>query len=197
MFETAWDLFQRGGPVMWPLLAMSLLSIALTVDRSVFWLKAHGPGSRAKREQLLADLRKGIAPPTTKGLYARAAAALAEGPVSEGSAVDVVEWARPAFSRFTSVHAAIMASAPLLGILGTVLGIIDTFDVLGDMTGAADIPEVAKGIARALLTTAFGLLVALITLFPHAIFRAQAEACQGTLERFAAVALTSRSQKQA
>ena len=59
----------------------------------------------------------------------------------------------------------IITMAPLLGILGTVLGIIESFDLLG-MSGIEDPKAVTGGIAQALITTATGLSIALATLVP-------------------------------
>lgn len=59
----------------------------------------------------------------------------------------------------------IITMAPLLGILGTVLGIIDSFDLLGH-SGIEDPKAVSGGIAQALITTAAGLTVALMTMVP-------------------------------
>ena len=63
----------------------------------------------------------------------------------------------------------IITMAPLLGILGTIIGIIESFDPLG-MKGIADPKTLTSGIAQALITTAAGLAVALITLIPHNYF---------------------------
>jgi biopolymer transport protein ExbB len=69
----------------------------------------------------------------------------------------------------------IVTMAPLLGILGTVLGIIQSFDLLGS-TGIQDPKAVTSGIAQALITTAAGLTVALLTLVPFNYFVSRVEA---------------------
>ena len=66
-------------------------------------------------------------------------------------------------------------AAPMLGILGTVTGIIRSFNLLSAEQIVTDPAASAGGIAEARFTTAVGLVVALITLFPHAIFRSQAD----------------------
>ena len=71
-------------------------------------------------------------------------------------------------------------------ILGTVLGIIQSFELLGARSTLSDPTEVAGGIAAALLTTAFGLVVALITLFPYMAFRGQSARAMGRLEALVA-----------
>jgi biopolymer transport protein ExbB len=74
----------------------------------------------------------------------------------------------------------------MLGILGTVTGIISSFELLGTGGGVTDPTAVAGGVAEALLTTAFGLLVALMTLFPYVWSRGQSERCLGRLEALVA-----------
>ena len=66
----------------------------------------------------------------------------------------------------------IITLAPLLGILGTVLGIISSFELLGD-SGIEDPKAVTGGIAQALITTAAGLSIALVTLVPFNYFVAK------------------------
>ncbi len=84
----------------------------------------------------------------------------------------------------------IITAAPLLGILGTVIGIIRSFRILGAPSEGqlTDPSAVSAGIAEALLTTALGLIVALVTLFPYMIFRANMERALGRLESVIAAA---------
>ena len=85
----------------------------------------------------------------------------------------------------------IITAAPLLGILGTVIGIIRSFRLLVGGPGEGGLTDpsaVSMGIAEALLTTALGLVVALITLFPYMIFKAQAERALGRVESIIAAA---------
>ncbi|MEZ6318396.1 MAG: MotA/TolQ/ExbB proton channel family protein [Phycisphaerales bacterium] len=108
------------------------------------------------------------------------------GEATEAAALEQIEHLRPKIERFGVVLATTIAAAPLLGILGTVTGIIRSFDLLGGAETVADPTSVAAGIAEALFTTAFGLIVALVTLFPYAVFRSQAERCLGRLEALGA-----------
>jgi biopolymer transport protein ExbB len=65
---------------------------------------------------------------------------------------------------------AIVTVAPLLGLLGTVTGIIRTFNVVGAMAGLSTPAQMAPGIAEALFTTAFGLMIASPSVILHAVF---------------------------
>lgn len=206
--DTAIELFNRGGPVMWPLLALSVIAGAAIIERSAFWLRLHRPGRRTRNERLAQLLRRHDAAAVeaaTAGdnsLYAHAARELAQrqretasrpahAPGDGGAiGVELVEAFRPDFERFHATLTTVITAAPYLGILGTVLGIIDAFDLLGEGQ-AGDITQVAAGIAQALITTAAGLVIALAALFPTMVFRAQAERCLGSLERLAASALSA------
>jgi biopolymer transport protein ExbB len=71
-----------------------------------------------------------------------------------------------------------------LGIFGTVIGIIGSFDMLG--SGGIDHPEaVTKGIAQALITTASGLGIAILTVFPFNYFNARIERAARFIEKYA------------
>lgn len=76
----------------------------------------------------------------------------------------------------------VITLAPLLGILGTVSGIISSFELLGEM-GIQDPKAVTSGIAQALLTTAAGLTIAIITLIPYNAFVRKTEKLTAQLEK--------------
>lgn len=81
-------------------------------------------------------------------------------------------------NRFRMLTGAIVAVAPLLGLLGTVSGMIETFDSLGDMTLYSQSGGIAGGISQALLTTQFGLAVAI----PGLILKGLLDRRQKTIE---------------
>ncbi|MEL7471958.1 MAG: MotA/TolQ/ExbB proton channel family protein [Planctomycetota bacterium] len=195
----AFSWFRTGGWVMYPLLALSLTSVSLIVERSVYWIRTHG-GGRGRRASKIAeracagrlDEAAAIAE-SGDDVYAEFATGLIERAkqtrdrsVVEAAAQDLAEGSRHSVERFGTVLSTIVTAAPMLGILGTVTGIIRSFRLLDASEAAVDPSAVASGIAEALLTTAFGLMVALITLFPYALFRAQADRCYGRIEAIAA-----------
>ena len=182
---------------MWPLLAISILSIAITAERSLFWAATHAPRRERRLRAISALIRSGqFAKAAGKAsadrtVYGRFLESLlnrvAKGePVSDGHARERAEAIRGAIERFDATHATIVTAAPMLGILGTVTGIIESFRLIGGQQTITDPTQVAGGIAEALFTTAFGLTIALVTLFPHALFRAQAERCLSRIETLAA-----------
>lgn len=186
-------IFRAGGWVMYPLLGLSILAVALVIERAIWWSMNLGTGRRFAL--YLADLGAGPGglkraaerarkDGTPLGGLIRTLHAM-EGPVTEGSALTVVESLRPPIERSASTLGVIIAAAPLLGILGTVTGIIQSFDLLGDARSVTDPVGVAGGIAEALYTTAFGLTIALIAVFPHAYFKARSERMLARLESLA------------
>ncbi|MHC4810083.1 MAG: MotA/TolQ/ExbB proton channel family protein [Planctomycetota bacterium] len=185
---------ERGGPVMVPLLVLSVVGLGLVAERIWFWWSVHR-GLRARGfQELLAALRSGHREAASSiaaregGPYGRVAARLLADGAGDGVAIEAVEEVRPNIERFMTALSTIVTAAPLIGILGTVVGIIQSFELLGSADRIQDPGVVARGIATALLTTAGGLVVALLVLFPFMAFRAQVDRALGRLEALAAAA---------
>jgi biopolymer transport protein ExbB len=86
--------------------------------------------------------------------------------------------------RYMGVLDTMITVAPLLGIFGTVIGIITSFEVLGQ-TGIEQPQAVTAGIAQALITTAAGLGIAILSVFPFNYFNARLEYAALTIEKYA------------
>lgn len=193
-FEQARQVIVAGGWVMIPLIVLSVLSVTLCVERVAFWARTHSPQSRNLVRAISARLHEGNAGAALdlsrqgSTVYARFVESVLDrsNQPSEPAALEEIERVRPSIERFGTFLATTIAAAPLLGILGTVTGIIRSFNLLGGAGTVSDPTAVAAGIAEALFTTAFGLTVALVTLFPYAVFRAQSERCLGRLEALGA-----------
>jgi biopolymer transport protein ExbB len=84
--------------------------------------------------------------------------------------------------RYLTALATIASAAPLLGLLGTVIGMIEIFGSQGSSTGGANPAQLAQGISMALYNTAFGLIVAIPTLIFWRYFRARVDEYLLTLE---------------
>jgi biopolymer transport protein ExbB len=189
---TIWNAFlllmERGGPVMWPLLLLSTISMTLSVERFWFWWRANAGGGRDRLRGILEGLRRGDSPGVLAlakddpSPYAQVATDLVRDGVDDAVAIAAVEMQRPRMDRFMNMMSTIITAAPMLGILGTVSGIIRSFELLGGKDTLSDPRLVSGGIAEALVATAAGLVVALITLFPYMYFRAQADTALGRLE---------------
>ena len=194
MIERAFQFFSAGGWVMYPLLMMSLLSLTLIFERTLFWKlgsQSTGPKKLEIFLNLLGKSQDSDAMKTAtkdKTFESQLLCQAFQSPNrSEAILIGYIESMRPAIERFTSTLGTIIAAAPLLGILGTVTGIIQSFDLLGEASAVSDPAIVAGGIAEALYTTAFGLMIALITLFPHVYFKSNADRALGRLETLAGV----------
>lgn len=194
VFDQALTIFRAGGWVMYPLLALSVLAVTLVFERALWWSMNLGTGKRFAL--YLADLagagRGGLKRAAERARKDRTplgglirTLSNADAPVTDGAALAAIESLRPPIERSASVLGVIIAAAPLLGILGTVTGIIQSFDLLGNAQSVTDPVGVAGGIAEALYTTAFGLTIALIAVFPHAFFRAKSERMLARLEALA------------
>jgi len=183
--------------VMYPLALLSVLSVAATIERTIFWMRTHGRRRMRRVAALARRMRSGdksaaqALVENDSSVYAELgrqlidAGAFDKGGLTEGEARELIEQVRPPVERASVLHTTIITAAPILGILGTVTGIIQSFGALSSEEGVADPGLVADGIAEALYTTAFGLIVALITLFPYVVFRAHVERCFNGLELIA------------
>lgn len=186
------NLFERGGPIMWPLVGCSLVSVTITIERVIFWWRQKRAFSSDRIERMLALAAAGdygeAASADGTGRDA-ASAVLAAGLTHREhgltEAMQVEAGMRvEAMKQGLAVLDTIVTMAPLLGILGTVLGIIASFDLLG-ASGIEDPKAVTGGIAQALITTATGLAVAIVTLIPLNYFIARTQRETRRLEQLA------------
>ncbi|MGR3178064.1 MAG: MotA/TolQ/ExbB proton channel family protein [Candidatus Anammoxibacter sp.] len=185
------ELFQKGGYVMYPLLVCSIISMTFAIDRLIFWIRE----KRDRNTKLLIDIMQ----EAEKGNYSNALK-LAKEPKDhvirvicnglahiEFSMVSALEMAAGdeigRMKRGLGVLDTIITMAPLLGILGTVIGIIQSFDMLGQ-AGIGDPKTVTVGIAQALITTAAGLSIALFTIIPYNYFVARVDRAARNLEKY-------------
>ncbi|MEH2174661.1 MotA/TolQ/ExbB proton channel family protein [Nostoc sp.] len=177
------NLFTAGGVVMWPLLAFSLLGVALIIERIIFWVKINNRQNKVVREVLhlyrldnvvsaLDKLQKNADLPLARIFLA---ALELEEPTPEEFRLALESEAQaeiPLLKRSQNIFETIIGLAPLLGLLGTVLGLINSFASLniGDV-GGSKTTGVTAGISEALVSTASGLVVAIFTLLFANTFR--------------------------
>jgi biopolymer transport protein ExbB len=186
------DLFQKGGVVMYPLLACSLVSLTLILERGLFWTREKRRADNALLDEVLelARLRE------YQKIKARAEGAVdyvarvlvcglvhREYSLSKAMEMAAMEEMKR-MKRYLPVLDTLITAAPLLGILGTVIGIIHSFDMLGQ-AGIQDPQAVTSGIAQALITTAAGLMIAIFTLFPYNYFMSKVEKAGVRIEKYA------------
>lgn len=176
------NLFALGGVVMWPLLGLSILALALILERVVFWSQILRRQERVVREILLlyrhhADaalhkLEKNIQLPIARIFLAALELEQATPEEFRLALESAAQAELPLLKRFNTVFETVISAAPLLGLLGTILGLINSFGSLriGDLGGTAT-TNVTAGISEALVSTAAGLIVAIFTLLFANTFR--------------------------
>ncbi|NLY51421.1 MAG: MotA/TolQ/ExbB proton channel family protein [Firmicutes bacterium] len=165
------DLIIRGGPVMIPLLLCSVLMVAVSLERLVYLLRC-----RVDTEDLMDDIK--LALQQGKILEAIQIAKKTRGPVAAVLAAGIAHYDKDKqfirerleevayeevfrMERRLGLLDAIITAAPLLGLLGTVTGIINSFQVISAVGGLDDTLALSTGIAEALITTATGLVIAI------------------------------------
>jgi biopolymer transport protein ExbB len=177
------NLFVAGGVVMWPLLGFSVLAIALIIERAIFWARINKRQRRIIREVLnlyrlenavsaIEKLKQNADLPIARIFLA---ALELDCPTPEEFRLALESEAQaeiPVLKRFNTIFETIISVAPLLGLLGTVLGLITSFASLNiGNVGASQTVGVTGGISEALISTASGLVVAIFTLLFANTFR--------------------------
>ncbi len=184
------ETFIEGGWVMWPILATFFLAVCVVLDRAVWWLRlkstlrphlqnqareALGTGDFPKAWQLtqntpdpyLRNLADGITHANTSMLAAMQ--------------LDATHLIEKSEARMW-VISTMITLAPLLGLFGTVVGIMGSFSFVGDEQLAAT--KVSGGIAEALIATASGIAIAILCLLPYNFYRKRVSVLRGSLERW-------------
>ncbi|MFH1791081.1 MAG: MotA/TolQ/ExbB proton channel family protein [Candidatus Omnitrophota bacterium] len=185
------EFLQKGGPVMVPLLLCSIVSLAIILERSVFWFRVMVRRNARMLSIVLRQVEKGRLPDAVKTCRHTddaIAKILLEGIKNyEYNFVSALEAAANnevnTMKRYMVILDTIITLSPLLGIFGTVTGIIISFGILGK-GGLVDPSGVTGGIAQALITTASGLIIAIFTLIPFNYFNSQIEASAMEIEKY-------------
>lgn len=186
------ELFQNGGVMMWPILICSVVMVAFGLERA-FGLRTAHIFPAVLRQELTALARKGDVAEAiercnaSKSPFARLMQASLQRADNPGFEMEVAleeSGARVLYDlrRNCKPLAVVADVAPLMGLMGTVAGMIKAFDVVAH-TGALGRTELlAEGISEALLTTAFGMLVAIPAVILYHIYRSKAENLLRTME---------------
>lgn len=184
------DTFNHGGWIMWPVTATFFLALCVLIERVIWWTtlsrsfktsdqdqarEALGAGdfstawqlSAQSKDPFLVNLREGMEHARTSMLAAM-----------QLHATHLVEKAEARLW----VLGTTITLAPLLGLLGTVVGIMGSFSGIGDSQLA--VSKVSGGIGEALIATACGLGIAIACLLPYNFFRKRVSVLRGSLERW-------------
>ncbi|MFM2296399.1 MAG: hypothetical protein RL117_106 [Verrucomicrobiota bacterium] len=184
------EYFIKGGPIMWPILLLLFMAVAVIADRVIWWVRFHrclqedaqeqarealGHGDFPKawgivagqQDPYLQNLQDGFAHSATSPL---AAMQLHASNLLEKSEARL--W----------VLSTVITLGPLMGLLGTVVGIMESFNFVGNDQLA--VTKVSGGIAEALIATAAGLCIAILCLIPFNFFRKKTSLLRGKLEHW-------------
>lgn len=183
--------FVKGGLVMYPLLLCSITAMAVSIERVLFFIRLRRSESAAARhlemaQRLLAagareDALRVLTQADSPGSHVLTAglAAKDNGRLEMESVSDKE---RRKFFSGLAVLDTIVTAAPLLGLLGTVTGIINTFRLIGDPSRLR-MQAVGLGMAEALITTATGLIIAIPALVVMNYFAHRATRTAEELDR--------------
>ncbi len=171
------------GVVMFPLLGFSVIAIALIIERIVFWVRINKRQNRVIRDVLnlyrhdniigaVDKLKQNADLPMARIFLA---ALELEQPTPDEFRLALESEAQaelPLLKRFSNIFDTIISLSPLLGLLGTILGLIASFASLNiGEVGGSRTANVTSGISEALVSTASGLIVAIFTLLFANTFR--------------------------
>jgi biopolymer transport protein ExbB len=170
------DNFRKGGPIMWPILIVSIIGLTVVIERIFWWggrwfrrdpkriekvFTAIESGDLAEASRLSRGSRDPVLRMMWNGLNHQHASL--QGALQVAAGIEIKR-----AGRFLVVMDTLVTLAPLLGLLGTITGLIRSFSFLGNEELA--VTAVTGGIAEALIATACGLGIAIFALIPFNFF---------------------------
>lgn len=182
------ELFIKGGPIMYPIAICIFIIVAVVGERVIWWLRFGRRRDSQRLEKLLAALEagdfreasalsQGSDDPVVKMIYhgMNHVNSSLQGALQIAAGIELQR-----AGRFQSVLDTMITMGPLIGLLGTVTGIMKSFAVVGSDELA--VQAVTGGIAEALIATAFGLGIAIVCLIPFNYFGGRISRLQFELE---------------
>ncbi|HEX7193521.1 MAG TPA: MotA/TolQ/ExbB proton channel family protein [Chthoniobacterales bacterium] len=187
------DYMQKGGPLMWLILLCSVVSVAVFLERILYFHRASVNAgeflqglSNLIRSRNFAEARvecQATSVPVTRVIHA----AIVRHTLPRSELREIVQEAGqlevPRLERNLGILVAIGYICPLIGLLGTVTGLIQAFVQLSANNGYATLADVSGGIYESLLTTAAGLVVAIPTILAYCFLSARLNALLHDMER--------------
>jgi len=187
------DYMQKGGPLMWLLLLLSIVSIAVFLERLIYTHRATirvgefllGLANLIAHRNFAEALHEcaGTPGPVARVIHA----AVVRHDASRRELKEIVQEAGqlevPKLERRLALLGTIAYVAPMVGLLGTVIGLIEVFVTISSHAGYAASTEISMGIYQSLLTTAAGLVVAVPTSLAYSFLSARVNTLMHDMER--------------
>jgi biopolymer transport protein ExbB len=187
------ELIEKGGQLMWLLLCCSVVAMAVVAERLVYFRRAsldldellQGVGKLVAEGRLDEALRESRAAPGPVAHVVQAALARPHLPrrdlrdvVQEAGQLEVAR-----LENHLPMLSTIALSAPLIGMLGTILGLVDVFVQVSEVTGYATPVQLSRGVYQSLVTTAGGLMVGVPAFIFYAYLVTRARHLMHDMER--------------
>lgn len=187
------ELISKGGPLVWLLMACMGFSIAIFLERLAYYHRVGmnigeflaGLAALIRKRNYAEALQEALATRVPAGRVIHAALLRHNAPreqlkeiVQEAGQLEV-----PRLERYLGILNAIAHVGPLVGLLGTVIGLLDSFTNLSSANGITTHAEVARGVYQSLITSALGLVVAIPAYLCYAFLNARSRAIMHDLER--------------
>lgn len=187
------ELISKGGPLVWLLMACLGFSVAIFLERLSYYHRASmnigeflaGLAALIRRKNYAEALQECVATRVPAGRVIHAALLRHHAPreqlkeiVQEAGQLEV-----PRLERYLAILNAIAHAGPLIGLLGTVIGLLDSFTNLSSANGMTTPAEVARGVYESLITSALGLVVAIPSYLFFAFLSARSRSIMHDLER--------------
>jgi len=184
-FQAFVDFLNKGGPAMYALLVLSIVSVGIVFERLFFFARQHSDptsllkeiGDRVSRDDMkgaiaVCDRHRGMLPKILQfGLYRHEKS---RADISDALSIGLLEQLN-ALEANLSIIGTVAVIAPFVGLFGTVLGIIRAFEDIA-LKGNSTPAVVAAGVSEALVTTAAGLAVAVIAVIFFNYFKSRIKA---------------------
>lgn len=172
--QGSFEALQYGGAMVYPLLALALAALVVLLDKAiVYYRHARLPGPLRQLVETYGfnwtDLDRQLAKLGPRNYFGRFFRTIMDNRAKpawwvESRAGDEAQQIEKSLSRGLWVLETVVTAAPLLGLLGTIMGMMDAFKLIG-ASGLMEPTGVTSGVAEALIATALGLAVALVALF--------------------------------
>ena len=190
--KAAWEALRLGGPMVYPLLVLGILALIIILDRAVVYVRClRLPEDLARLVETYGfswdELETRLERLGPANAYGRFLSVIAEHRAQpawwvESRANDEAGVVEKVLNRGLWLLETVVTAAPLMGLFGTITGMMQAFNVIG-AAGLVAPHEVTAGVAQALIATALGLLIAILALFGFNLFSRMQSQAMDRMER--------------